>query len=256
MTEMSSRVEEPPRTTAQPEARPPAVSIVALRRDYGELPVVRDVSARVEPGETLAVLGPNGAGKTTLLRMLATLLRPTAGELSVLGCELPREAWRVRGRIGFLAHEPLLYRELSIRENLAFNARLQDVDRAGTRIDELLADSGLGRRGDELVRNLSAGMLQRAAVCRALLHDPELLLLDEPTSHLDVAGAEIVEDLTGARPGRTRVIVTHDVERGIEQAGAVLALEADGTVAHAGAAADFSVDRARELYGRTGGTVR
>ena len=122
-----------------------------------------------------------------------------------------------------------------MRENLTSTPACTGVERAGARIDELLARLGLARRGDELVRNLSAGMLQRAAVCRALLHEPELLLLDEPTSHLDVAGAEIVEELLGARPGRTRVIVTHDVERGLAEAGAVLALEADGTVAHAGA---------------------
>ena len=165
--------------------------------------------------ETLAVLGPNGAGKTTLLRVLATLLRPTAGEVSVLGCSLPRESWRARGRIGYLGHEPLLYRDLTCAENLRFQARLHGLpgDGAG-RIAELLDRVGMSRRADELVRNLSAGMVQRLAVCRAVLHEPELLLLDEPRSHLDPEAASLVEPLIGPAPGRARVIVTHDIEPG------------------------------------------
>lgn len=216
------------------------VELRGLRRDYNERPVLRDVSIAVGAGETLAVLGPNGAGKTTLLRILATLLRPTAGEVSVLGAELPRGSWRARGRIGYLGHEPLLYRELSIRENLEFNARLHAIASPGERIGELLDRAGLGRRGDELVRNLSAGMAQRAAVCRALLHEPELLLLDEPRSHLDLAAAPIVDDLLGPAPGRTRVIVTHEVEAGLGEADLVLLLRADGAVAHAGPASGLS----------------
>jgi heme exporter protein A len=105
-----------------------AVVLRGLRREYGERPVLRDVSLELARGTTLAVVGPNGAGKSTLLRILATLLRPTAGEVAVLGAELPRQAWRARGRIGYLAHEPLLYRELSVRENLEFNARLHTID--------------------------------------------------------------------------------------------------------------------------------
>ena len=120
--------------------------------------MLRDVTLELRQGETLAVLGPNGAGKTTLLRVLATLLRPTAGEVSVLGCALPRESWRARGRIGYLGHEPLLYRDLTGAENLRFQARLHGLggDAAG-RIAELLDRVRMSRRADELVRNLSAG---------------------------------------------------------------------------------------------------
>lgn len=228
-------------------ARGSVVSLRGLRRDYGEHPVFRDVSLELARGETLSILGPNGAGKSTMLRILATLLRPSAGEATVLGAELPRQAWKARGRIGYLAHEPLLYRELSVRENLEFNARLHRIPGREERIAELLERAGLGRRGNELVRNLSAGMLQRAAVCRALLHRPELLLLDEPHSHLDVAGAEIVDRLL-AESDATRVVVTHEIERGLAGADTVLALRADGVVAHAGAAAEFSAAEARSLY--------
>jgi heme exporter protein A len=224
-----------------------AVSLRSLRRDYNERPVLREVSIELEPGRTLAVIGPNGAGKSTLLRILATLLRPTSGDAEVLGAGLPRDGWKVRGRIGYLAHEPLLYRELSIRENLGFNARLHALDHPDERIDALLDAAGLARRADQLVRHLSAGMLQRAAICRALLHDPALLLLDEPRSHLDLGAAAIVDELLGPAPERTRVLVTHEIESGLAGADQVLALRADGSVAHSGSSADLSPDDARAV---------
>ena len=220
-----------------------------LRRDYREFPVLRGVSVELEPGQTLSVLGPNGAGKSTLLRILATLLRPTAGEVQVLGADLPRQAWKARGRIGYLGHEPLLYRELTIRENLEFNARLHGVADAGGRIATLLVRAGLAHRADEYVRNLSAGMLQRAAICRALLHEPELLLLDEPRSHLDVGAVREVEEMLGPAPGRTRVLVTHDIDHGLAEGDRVLALTADGAVAYAGDASGLSAAEARTIYG-------
>src|SRR5215203_2187892 len=137
--------------------------------------------------DSLVVLGPNGAGKTTLLRILATLLRPTDGSVRVLGCVLPGEAWKLRGRIGYLGHEPLLYRDLSGRENLAFQARLQGIggEAAVQRIGQLLEGVGMERRADQRVAELSAGMRQRLAICRCVLHEPQLLLLDEHDSNLD-----------------------------------------------------------------------
>ena len=161
------------------------------------------------------MLGPNGAGKTTLLRILATLLRPSGGEVRVLGCSLPGEAWKLRGRIGYLGHEPLLYRDLSGRENLRFHARLHGMrgEAAEARIAELLAAVGMERRADERVAELSAGMRQRLAICRCVLHEPELLLLDEPDSNLDAEGRELARALIGPGEGRTRVLVTHDPER-------------------------------------------
>jgi heme exporter protein A len=225
-----------------------AIAIRDLRRDYGDRPVLRGVTIDVAHGETLAVLGPNGAGKTTLLRVLATLLRPTAGVVEVLGAPVPAQAWRARGRIGYLGHEALLYRDLSVRENLLFNARLHGIESPQGRIAELLDRVGLARRGDELVRNLSAGMRQRAAICRTLLHDPPLLLLDEPRSHLDVDAARGVEAMLGPAEGRTRVLVTHEIERGLAEGDRVLALRVDGTVAYAGAAAGFSPGKARAVY--------
>src|SRR5436190_2160058 len=140
----------------------PALLLTDLGRAFGERIVLRDVSLSVPAGSSLAILGPNGAGKTTLLRIIATLLRPSVGEAWVLGCELPREAWIARGRIGYLGDEALLYRDLTCAENLLFQARLYGLEDEGeSRIRELLDRVRMTRRSDELVRNLSAGMVQR-----------------------------------------------------------------------------------------------
>jgi len=170
------------------------------------------------------VFGPNGAGKTTLLRVLATLLRPHAGSVRVLGSALPQ------GRVGraradrAARHEPLLYRELTARENLRFHARLHGV--AEERVEELLAAVRIDDRADEPLRMLSRGMVQRVAVARAVLHDPELLLLDEPRSNLDPAAVELVDPLIGAGAQRTRVICSHDPGGGLAEADVVLGLRA------------------------------
>jgi heme exporter protein A len=209
-----------------PRTDGPALSLAGLRRDYGDRVAFDGVTVDLAEGETLLVLGPNGAGKTTLLRVLATLLRPSGGTARVLGCDLPDEAWRLRGRIGYLGHEPLLYRELSGRENLRFHGRLHGLDGGGAerRIEELLESVGMERRADERVAELSAGMRQRLAICRAVLHRPRLLLLDEPDSNLDSAGRELARSLIGPAGGRARVLVTHDADRYEPEADRVLRL--------------------------------
>jgi heme exporter protein A len=208
----------------------PALSLAGLRRDYGERTALDDVGLELARGQTLLVLGPNGAGKTTLLRILASLLRPSGGSVKALGCVLPGEAWKLRGRIGFLGHEPLLYRDLSGRENLRFHARLHGItgDEAEERIATLLAAMGMERRAEEHVAQLAAGMHQRLAICRCVLHEPELLLLDEPDSNLDAEGRELAGAVIGPAEDRTRVIVSHDPERFEAEADRVLRLEAGG----------------------------
>jgi heme exporter protein A len=203
-----------------------ALRLAGLRRDYGERTALMGIGLELPVGDSLVVLGPNGAGKTTLLRILATLLRPSGGEVVVLGCSLPREAWKLRGRIGYLGHEPLLYRDLSGRENLLFHAKLHGIsgERAEARIAELLAAAGIERRADGRVAELSAGMRQRLAICRCVLHEPELLLLDEPDSNLDAEGRELARALIGPDSASTRVVVTHDPERFLPEADQVLRL--------------------------------
>lgn len=222
------------------------IRVAGLRREFGDRVALDDVGFEVPPGESLVVLGPNGAGKTTLLRVLATLLRPSGGEVSVLGCRLPREAWRARGRIGFLGHDPLLYRDLTVVENLRFSAALYRIERPEARIGELLDRVGMRHRADEPARNLSAGMAQRVAACRAVLHEPELLLLDEPWAHLDPGARERVEPLLDA-PGLTRVAVTHDLRAALGE-GLLLALGHGGSVAYSGPASGLPAPEAEAIY--------
>jgi heme exporter protein A len=221
----------------------PAIELDGLVRRYGERTALDRVSVSVPAGATLVVFGPNGAGKSTLLRVLATLLRPQGGDARVLGHALPGEAWKVRGKIGLLGHDPLLHRDLSARENLRFHARLHGV--AFQRIDELLERVGLALRGDEPIRELSRGMVQRVAACRTVLHAPEVLLLDEPTANLDPAAADALEPLVGRASGRTRVVTSHDPARGLAEADVVLGLRG-GRVELSGA--DVPESAVRELY--------
>jgi len=226
-------------------AEPAAVALEGVGRAYGERVVLRDVTLALAPGETLAVFGANGAGKTTLLRILAGLLRPHAGRALVLGAALPREGWKVRGRVGLLAHDPLLYRDLTVRENLHFHARLHGVPDA--RADALVAQVGLAARADDPVRTLSRGMAQRAAICRAVLHEPELLLLDEPLANLDPGGAIAVAPLIGREAGPARVLISHDAEQGLAEADHVLGLRAGRTAIWAPAGA-VTLAEVRGLY--------
>jgi heme exporter protein A len=223
----------------------PAIELEDLGRAYGERTALAGVTLTLEPGRTLAVFGANGAGKTTLLRILATLLRPHAGRARVLGRDLPADGWAVRGRIGLLAHDPLLYRELSARENLQFHARLHGVEEA--RVETLLDQVGLKARGDEPVRTLSRGMTQRVAICRTALHEPELLLLDEPLANLDPGAAEAVAPLIGRDAGPARVVISHDVEHGLAEADLVLGLK-KGRPALLEAAAAVTTADLRGLY--------
>jgi heme exporter protein A len=221
------------------------IELDGLVRRYGEREALSDVSLSLAAGQTLVVFGPNGAGKTTLLRVLSTLLRPHSGEVTVLDRRLPEDAWAVRGRVGLLGHEPLLYRELTARENLRFHARLHAVSEQ--RVEELLGAVALTDRADEPLKTLSRGMVQRVAVARATLHDPELLLLDEPRANLDPAASELVEPLIGASTIRTRVISSHDPIGGLSEADLVLGLR-DGRPALLRAAPDVDPDEIAELY--------
>jgi heme exporter protein A len=223
----------------------PAIELRGLVRHFGERTALRKVSLMLPRGATLAVLGHNGAGKSTLLRILATLLRPHGGEVSVLGEPVPRRAFAVRGRIGLLGHDPLLYRDLTGRENLTYHARLHGVGLE--RVEELLGRVGMERRADEPVRGLSRGMVQRLAVCRAVLHGPELLLLDEPRANLDPGAAELVEPLIGRSAGVTRVLTSHDPRGALAEADLVLGLR-DGRPGFLGPPGDLDGAALASLY--------
>jgi heme exporter protein A len=202
-----------------------------LVKRFGERRAVDRVDVRLDAGECLAVLGPNGAGKSTLLRMLATLLRPDEGELRVCGQPLPARAGRARAQIGYLGHDPLVYLDLTARQNLELYADLHGLPDPRRRADEALDRVGLLARSYDLVRTFSRGMAQRLGLARALLHDPRLLLLDEPYAGLDAAGARLLDGvLADAARDRGVVIVTHEVERGVALAGRLLVLRAGRAV--------------------------
>jgi heme exporter protein A len=210
-----------------------AIRLRGLNREYGDRLALREIDLTVGAGETMVLLGPNGSGKSTMLRILATLLRPTSGEVEVLGCSLPDESWKLRGRIGYLGHEPLLYRDLTGRENLELQARLHGIpkDEAAARIEHDLDLLEMSRRADDRVTGFSAGMRQRIAICRAVLHRPDLLLLDEPDSNLDPEGRELSRALIGPAEGRTRVLVSHEPDRARAEADLVVTLDRTGGIA-------------------------
>lgn len=198
-----------------------------LAKTFGERRAVHRVDVDLAAGECLALLGPNGAGKSTLLRMLATLLRPEAGQLEVCGAPLPAEAGAVRARIGYLGHDPLVYLDLTPRQNLELYADLYGLSDPAARITEALDRVGLLARSFDPVRTFSRGMAQRLGLARVLLHGPRLLLLDEPHAGLDAAGTRLLDGLLAdLGPDRGAVIVTHEVERGVAVAGRVLVLRA------------------------------
>ncbi len=190
------------------------------------LPALADVTLRVPPGERLLLLGPNGAGKSTFIRVFAGLMRPARGTALVAG----QTASRARHLVGVVAHATYLYEELTALENLRLFGELYGVDRPVARASELLDRVGLSRLGGELVGHLSRGQQQRVALARALVHDPPVLLLDEPDTGLDVAAFALLEELARAG-GRTVVLTTHDLAAGL-RLGTRLAVLARGRLVH------------------------
>ncbi len=201
---------------------PATVSLLhvnALERRFGAAVALRGISLRVAPGECHLVVGPNGAGKTTLLRLIAGLARPSAGTVTIEGTAPGADPLN-RRRIGFLSHQSQLYDDLTAAENLTFAARLHGLADPSGAARRGLAAVGLSERSDEPVRRLSRGMIQRVAIARALLHEPALLLLDEPFTGLDPASGDQVAELLRAQrdAGRGLLLVSHDVHESWELA--------------------------------------
>jgi len=204
------------------------IQIESLSKVYDILPVLRKLDLTIQRSEFVALLGPNGSGKSTLLRLLCGLTRPTAGIIRVGGWQLPDEVYAVRAQIGLVSHKALLYENLSARENLQFFARLYNLpaNKIDDRIKELLTEVGLVKRTNDLVRTFSRGMLQRLSIARALLHNPDILLLDEPYTGLDQDASKVLDDLLRAAhaDGRTIIMSTHDLQRAAELPGRVIIL--------------------------------
>jgi heme ABC exporter ATP-binding subunit CcmA len=206
-----------------PAVSAPALEARGVEKWFGPLPAVRGVDFTLARGEFLTVFGPNGAGKTTLLRMLCGAVKPTRGAVLVGGHDVARSD-AARRRIGLLSHQTFLYPGLTAAENLDFYARLYGLSDRRERVDAALESVGLGDRRDHRVRTFSRGMQQRLALARTLLHDPDVVLLDEPYTGLDPHAAAMLRDvLDRLRDGRTTVVlVTHNLSQGLEQADRVV----------------------------------
>lgn len=231
--------------------QPTIIEVVNLSKTYGLLSALRSVSFELARGETVALLGQNGSGKSTLLRLLAGLGKPTAGVIRIGGWEMPREALEVRRQIGLISHQPLLYGNLSAKENLDFFGKLYGMptDERAERISAVLEQVGLKKRADSLTRGFSRGMQQRLSIARALLHQPDILLLDEPFTGLDQAAAEVLVDLvkSAQREERTLILTTHQLGRAPNLAGRALILSR-GQIAFDGSIANMSPPCLGELY--------
>ena len=191
------------------------IEVRKLVKTFGRKPVLRGLDFSVPEGDFVAVVGPNGAGKTTLLRILASLARPTLGEVRLAGRRLPAEAGAVRRILGVVSHQPLLYGDLTAEENLRFYGRLYAVSELEARVQQALETIGLRPRRRDLVRTFSRGMQQRLSIGRAILHEPLVMLLDEPHTGLDPEAAVMLDRLLGqvAGEGRTVVMTSHDLQR-------------------------------------------
>ena len=206
--------------------RPTAVRTADLCLRLDDKLILKDIDLNVPAGQTVALLGANGAGKSTLLKVLATLMPPSSGRLELFGSAVGTNSSGIRSRIGIISHQPMLYRDLSPMENLVFFGRLYDVSGPRGRAEEMLALVGLAGRADDPVKTLSRGMIQRVSIARALMHDPSLLLADEPFNGLDVPSANALEAFLGRlqRQGKTVVIANHDIAQSLRLADVVFVL--------------------------------
>lgn len=240
------------------DEKTPLIEVDNLSKAFGLLPVLRAVSFGIARGEALMLLGQNGSGKSTLLRLLAGLSKPTAGRIRIGGWQMPEEAVAVRRQIGLVSHQPLLYGNLSARENLDFFGKLygMPMDERAERIEAVLDQVGLAKRADSLARGFSRGMQQRLSLARATLHQPDILLLDEPFTSLDQAAAQTLEDLVKSAQSeeRTLIMTTHQLGRAPTLASRALILSR-GQIAFDGNIETMSAASLGKLYAGISGAA-
>ena len=227
-----------------------------IRKTFGHFTALGGVTLNVERGEFLALFGRNGAGKTTFLKIAATLVRHTHGKLLVEGVDIAEEPEQARRHIGFLSHNTYLYRDLNPVENLRFFARLYGLKDPEERIQSLLDRVGLRRRVSDPVRAFSRGLHQRLGIARVMLHDPSLILLDEPYTGLDANAVDILNQMLdeAASAGKTIILTTHDLEQGLR--GATRAVIIDrGKIVFSGGAKEQAIRDAYSSYIRVGASL-
>lgn len=225
------------------------IAIEKLIKAFGMKPVLRGIDLNVPAGQSVALFGPNGAGKTTLIRIIVGLSKHTSGSVKLGGQEVQQAGHGLRRHIGFVGHNPLVYDSLTAEENLIFFGRLYETPDLPQRIDEVLERVGLHHRRKDLVRTYSRGMIQRLAIARAIVHDPPILLLDEPDTGLDQQAADMLRGLLmdiGASD-RTVLLTTHNLERGIEWADRALILNG-GKIRYDSPTSDMTGADFRQIY--------
>jgi len=231
------------------ESNTDLIEVKGVTKSFGTYRALRGVNLQVEKGQFLTIFGPNGAGKTTLIRVLATLIRPTGGSVRIAGLNIQEDAAKVRREIGIVAHQTLLYDELTAYENLKFYGKMYDVPNLEDRIRELITKVGLSSRIHDRVHTFSRGMQQRLSIARALIHNPSIVLLDEPETGLDKQAIAMLGEILKApdTEKRTMVMTTHSLERGLEM-GTQIAIMAKGKVAYEESKDSLTLSSLQEAY--------
>lgn len=255
MREMSSEVVRTGKQSGRSvaSADEPAIQVERLSKVFGSRRAVDGLSFELPQGAFLSIFGPNGAGKTTLLRILSTLARPTDGSVRLLGLNLREDADAARAHIGFISHNSMIYGDLTAEENLMLAARLYGVQDPQARVRQMLDAVELSHRRLDAARTFSRGMTQRLSIARALIHDPEVVFLDEPYSGLDPHAVDIFDSLIDSvREGRTFVMVSHDLQKGFSQCTHALVMSRGRKVAFA-QREDIDYQAFEDLYRQTVG---
>jgi heme exporter protein A len=231
----------------------PALESHDIRKTFGHFNALGGVTLKISRGESVALFGRNGAGKTTFMKVAATLMRATHGKLAIEGVDIHEQAEKARRHIGFLSHNTYLYRDLNPVENLRFFSRLYAIPEAEDRIEHLLDRVGLSRRKSDPVRSFSRGLHQRLGIARVMLHDPSLILLDEPYTGLDANAVDVLNQILdeAAAAGKTLVLTTHDFEQGVRAASRVVIIDR-GKIVFDSPATDPGVREAYTQYVRIG----
>lgn len=225
------------------------IKVKKLVKAFGSRVVLRGIDIDIAPGEFVTLLGVNGAGKTTLMSAISTLSKPTAGQIFIGGIDVSQNAAHIRRYIGLVSHKTLLYDDLSGEQNLHFYAKMYDIAKPSARIDEVLSQVGLWGRQKDPVRTYSRGMQQRLAIARAILHNPPILLLDEPDTGLDQSAATMLGDLLAAvgTSERTVLMTTHNLQRGLDLGSRILMLS-KGKIAINAPKDDVSIEQLSAYY--------
>jgi heme exporter protein A len=254
MIDSSVKSPTPLSPTATSPTVEPLIEIRNLVKRYGRKPVLRGLDLAVRPGQVLALLGSNGAGKTTLMRIISGLAKPDRGEIRLGGATFAQAGHELRRYIGMVGHAPLLYDNLSGQENLRFYAAMYDLQNPETRIEWALRAVDLWPRRRDPVRSYSRGMAQRLAIARAILHNPPVLLLDEPDTGLDQAGAQLLHELLHTLGASNRAILfsTHNLERALEWSDSVCILQ-NGKIMYSAQSVDVDLTELRTAYAHLDG---